>query len=761
MFVICVLVVMLSAMLVVGRAAEASSLQIVKSRKANATIVLGHDAIASERFAAKQLCDCIKQISGAELPVTDTAPAHGIRIYIGQTAAVRKLLPGFDWNTLKYDGILLRSIGSDIVLSGDRPRGSIYAVQELLENQLGVRWYAADETHIPKLANISISSLNTCYTPKLMYREAYFHNVMQEDGTFPVHLRMNGNHQQIKSEMGGHFAILGFVHTMSQLLQPDNYFGSHPEWYALRDGKRVPDAQLCLSNAEMRKQMVVRALEWIKQEPDAGIISISQNDNLCYCQCEQCKQLVKQTGSQSGALISFVNEVAAEIEKHYPDYLVETLAYQYTRHAPKKVKPRDNVIIRLCSIECNFGQPMTHKDNASFYKDMVDWGKIAKRLYIWNYVVNFSSYLIPHPNFEYLGDDLRTFTKNNVIGMFEQGDFFNRDCTMYPLKIYLLAKLMWNPELRDIDVMKDFMDGYYGPAGKQLLKAVLLMEAARKRSKIWLGCYVGLPTWYSCDELIALKRLYDQAYSSVQHNPKLAERVNIQRLALDHALILSKRYHAAKGCEVPGVKWSGIVDNFCKLSNSSGNNWICEQGRWEAHYETYLKSMITYGLDGNYAKIPTAVHGVKDTDWIDVQEPQIQYENEGLWVMVVADKESSNGYASEMPSIHDHWSMFYKLGKKELGWKTIDVSVDVKVVYAEGKAPNPQDVILNFGVENNDPAVENAKLAITAAQCPQGYHHFEIRSVAVKPEMMIYAGPTENSNIKAVRIDRIVIQPSK
>jgi hypothetical protein len=38
-----------------------------------------------------------------------------------------------------------------------------------------------------------------------------------------------------------------------------------------------------------------------------------------------------------------LNKVAEAVEKEFPDVLVESLAYQYTRKPPKTIKPRDNV----------------------------------------------------------------------------------------------------------------------------------------------------------------------------------------------------------------------------------------------------------------------------------------------------------------------------------------------------------------------------------------------------------------------------------
>ena len=42
------------------------------------------------------------------------------------------------------------------------------------------------------------------------------------------------------------------------------------------------------------------------------------------------------------------------------------------------------MIIRLCSIECNFAMPLTDPSNAPFQKDMNKWAAVSNRTYIWN-----------------------------------------------------------------------------------------------------------------------------------------------------------------------------------------------------------------------------------------------------------------------------------------------------------------------------------------------------------------------------------------
>ena len=99
--------------------------------------------------------------------------------------------------------------------------------------------------------------------------------------------------------------------------------------------------------------------------------------------------------SQAGALLDLVNEVADAVVEEHPDVLVGTLAYVYSRKAPKNVVPRPNVQIQLCSIESclihSLDDP-TCDQNAAFCRDLREWGKIAENINVWYYVANFSNY---------------------------------------------------------------------------------------------------------------------------------------------------------------------------------------------------------------------------------------------------------------------------------------------------------------------------------------------------------------------------------
>ena len=109
----------------------------------------------------------------------------------------------------------------------------------------------------------------------------------------------------------------------------------------------------------------------------------------------------------------------------------ETLAYQYTRKPPRLVRPRPNVIVRLCWIECSFVRPLTTGRNATFRKDLEGWTKIAGRLYVWDYVTNFSNYVQPHANFGSWARTSGSSTEKNVMACSSRAHI-NRGARRWP-----------------------------------------------------------------------------------------------------------------------------------------------------------------------------------------------------------------------------------------------------------------------------------------------------------------------------------------
>ncbi len=748
--------------------AQQKTFTIAQSGTPRVAIVIPTNAPIADKTAANELAAYLKQITGSDYPVYSptTTPAGIPRILIGQSEESKKLLGNIDWNELRFDGILIKFVGNDLILAGDKPRGTLYAVYTFLEEYLGCRWWTAESSYIPSSPNLSVKRINKMYIPPFMYRETYFAPVIHRNLEFASRLKLNGTHQSVPEAYGGHYNLIGFVHTADRFLPAATYFKDHPEWYSLVNGKRVGgqgEGQLCLTNEDMKAEFVKQALKQIELDPSAGMIAIDQNDNMNYCQCDKCSAVAKEEGGQSGVLIRFVNSVADEIVKSYPDFLVETLAYQYTRNAPKLARPRDNVIVRLCSGECDFASPMSSSNNASFYKDIQDWKNMAKRLYIWDYVVDFANLSISHPNWRVLAPNIRIFAANHVVGVFEQGDGFNSDATFGCMKTWVLSHLMWNPSLDQRKLMQEYANGYYGAAAPYLISYLDLTSDAIEKSKIQLTCGIGENlTYLKQKDMDRANDLFDKAELSVRNNPELLKRVRVARLALDHTWILHTQLNRTKVGTARGMDMKTICEDFISRSNSTGNNYIHEAGVMTADYYNYLRSMAvlpSIPASQRNPLVPKAVKGLKPEQWVDVQDSRMFLYMQGTKSFQVADEYASDSKAARLPGNLGDWAV-----QTHLDFTGIPVGTKVTVyVSVRAKLKAKSGIAFSAGIYDtiNGKSIIDRRFTIEEVKDSK-YHDYCLGTFTLQPGWYAYvAAPADDRQVEDVLVDRSFIVLSK
>lgn len=453
---------------------------LVKNGVSSYEIVLPPDAIAAEKYAAEELQNYLEKISGARLPIHTNPTANRRVILLGARADFAKLGFKFDPKELGTDGFALRTVGTRLVIAGGRPRGTLNGVYTFLEEQLGVRWFTPELELVRKTNSIHLPDLNEFKLPALETREVFWTEIMR-DPDFAARHRLNGNSYRLGDKHGGRLAVYHpFVHSFDALIPPGLYT-NHPEYFPLIKGKRTNGyVQRCLSNPDVLKLSIEKVRQWIRDNPQANIISVSQNDTFNYCECERCKSLDDAEGTPAASLLQYVNAIAAAVEKESPHVRIDTLAYQYTRKPPKTIRPHRNVIIRLCSIECCFAHPFdgcSSKANQRFVEDIKAWEPVAPLLYVWDYTPNFAHYQQPFPNFDAIQLNVKFFIKHNVRGLFEQGNYSSGgNGELGPLRAYLLAKLLWNPDTDLRRHVQEFTDSYYGQAAPEIREYVELLQ---------------------------------------------------------------------------------------------------------------------------------------------------------------------------------------------------------------------------------------------------------------------------------------------
>lgn len=511
-------------------------LHISRRGKPLVPIVLQRGATEPERYAAEELRTHLAQITGTPFELRETDTLLERALLIGHGALTERLRPDLKPNRLGAEEIAIECVGNYLLLTGGRPRGTLYAVYRFLHG-LGVRWWTPWATHIPKRRDLSVPAQNLREQPAFEYREPFWYHAF--DGDWAARNYSNGHRPALTNQHGGKIEYADFVHSSFRLVPPQTCFERHPEWYSLIDGKRRWEkAQLCWTNPALRAFLVERVRQILRAHPQAQIISISQEDWTGACECDNCRAVEAREGSAVAPILEAVNFIAEQLEREFPQVAFDTLAYWYTRKPTRTLRPRPNVIVRLCSIECSFAQPLEHPANADFADDIRGWSERCKRLYVWDYTTNFSHYLLPHPNYFVLGANLRFFHKHAVRGVFEQGAYQSRGGEMAELKAWLLAQLLWNPYQNEARLIDEFLRGYYGAAIRLIKEYLRLMADAARDFKMTCFTDPHKAPYLRYPVLRQAETLWERAERAVQATPDLRWRVQIARLSPWYAWLL-------------------------------------------------------------------------------------------------------------------------------------------------------------------------------------------------------------------------------
>jgi hypothetical protein len=542
---------------------QISAATIAENGVARTVIVVDPAASAAERYAARELASTLRQITGASFEIRTNTQAPDSALIVGPGSAASASFPEAPFGQLGAEEWVIRADGDRVLMAGGRPRGTLYAVSRFLQGACGVRWWTPWASEIPREPALRIAPLNVRGKPWFEYRDAYWQCAM--DAEWCWRNLCNGQRSDLTPERGGCVTYKYFVHSFYQLVPPETFFAGHPEWFSLVNGRRTAEnAQLCLSNPELRDFVVERVKQALRESPEARIISVSQNDCFNPCECANCKALDESEGSHAGSMIAFVNYVAEKIQPEFPNVAVDTLAYQYTRKPPATIRPRPNVIVRLCSIECNFRQPLDTPANDKFAADIRGWEHMTDRLYIWDYVTDFSHYVQPFPNWFTLGPNLRFFQSHHVRGVFEEGAYQTYGAEMAEMRAWVLAQLLWNPGQDDRALIREFLDGYYGAAGKPLERYLELMEKASESFNLTIGTRPDA-SFLHFETLAKAESLWQEAEAAVAQNDDLLARVRQGHLAVQYVW-LSRWNELRRECAQSAALWpiTAVRDDFAR-----------------------------------------------------------------------------------------------------------------------------------------------------------------------------------------------------
>ncbi len=354
------------------------------SGKAYKRIIIASDAPSSVHIAASDLKKYLQAVCKVDLAIKTATGEKTGNIYVGLNPELKKR--GFKLKGLKADSFkIINRNGNLYILGRDYSgppvsammmftrkevynsklkigafgeAGTLYGVYYFLEKFAGIRWYMPEElgTVIPEKNKLRIPNIDISISPDFSYRHPLL-CTFEQAPTNVLWYRRTG--------FGGSYPVQT-AHSFATFLIL-NYSKSHPEYFALVDGKRdfgnrcssVGGGHLCLTNPDVIKQWAKHICAYFKASPAQRVFPLAPGDGLSrICGCFKCQAEIDHkapgTGKFSNHIWGFVNKVAIEVAKKYPDKFIGCIAYEHYLDPPSNIPLSPNVAVMLCKLRCNF-----------------------------------------------------------------------------------------------------------------------------------------------------------------------------------------------------------------------------------------------------------------------------------------------------------------------------------------------------------------------------------------------------------------------
>ncbi|MBP1996042.1 DUF4838 domain-containing protein [Paenibacillus eucommiae] len=539
-------------------AADPEPLTIISNGTSEYVIEVRSNATQVELTAADELQDYLEQVSGVTLPIVPESGTPDKSFLIGPTAfAVTNGV-----NPTGEEEWAIKRIDNKIIITGGSQRGTLYGVYHFLEDVIGVRWWNIWEEYVPSESVIQVDQLDLAGEPAFGYRDMYINafayissntyilndptvmsDIKEAHSNFYVRNRLNGQFGFAPAEYGGtvSFGPPYFVHTASWYFNPADYIATHPEYFATVGG--VPGGQLCLENTELQNLFAEKLIDHIENSylvadqaglPRPTMFDISQND----AHGGVCAGSTNQYDDTTLNLM-FVNNIADKVALVYPEVKIETLAYMHYIDPPATVVPRDNVVIRFADLDRDNLHSLSHPNNSQTLSKLNAWQAISNELMVWQYGIDFQA-SGPLPSMYTYKEDFQLYRNLGMTGIFfEDESPITKD--MWDMKVWMQAKLMENPDLNLEDLMTDFTDGYYGPAGSYVMeyleKSKELADETTQRNDYFTTRTAAF-SYFTADFVAWAQAKFDSAEQLVENDPVLLRRLNHARSSLDRLIIL-------------------------------------------------------------------------------------------------------------------------------------------------------------------------------------------------------------------------------
>ena len=567
-------------------------------------------------FAAKELQTFLKQATGQDVPIVRKASDGKTALILGDCPSARAA--GLDVSELPEEGFRILRKGCSVFIAGrDDPkqdpsrfgrrhnyrRATLSGVYDFLERFADARFFFPGPygTVIPEKKGLFLpEKIEVVESPDMQLRSFYAGKPKTYDPEMTLSklrswesLRLRLSENQIN-----------YGHGLAFLDLPRRFGKTHPEYFALWNGKRYNDpklsfpGQLCY-NSGVREEIYQDAKAYFTGQPASSrgmkawhssvasgkYFCVMPQDSMHWCQCDECRKIVepgKRTTPEGRQAISnfmfrFTAEIADRLTRDGIDGYLTQMVYVPYDMLPDCEIPK-NVLLQLA---------VNGTVDRDLETDGVDDRRCEKKLRIWNEkigrkVTAWTYAMGKHMSKKIAGvPQMMPREAANFISAYRNyldGIFWEAETDFYLfnyLNYYIAAKMMWNNSLDAAALLDDHYSSMFGKG------APMVKEVFDELEKCWiegiinntvmdeLGPRVQVPgdldIWtkiYSPEKLARFEKLFSQAQNAAADDKGAVERIQfIRGQILGPLLETQKIFQAAQEAVdswrvyCPGAVW--------------------------------------------------------------------------------------------------------------------------------------------------------------------------------------------------------------
>ena len=542
---------------------------IVSNDAARATVAKGKSRgfECSDTTAVKVLADWIEKITDVRLQVVHKPQKDKAAIYVG-AAAIEAGVNLEDINSTTSEGLHIISDGkAKVLIAGQSDVATVKAVCRFLE-ELGCRYFMDHKLGevYPRKTTLTVGKFDITEKPGFMLRRIW--------GS-----RWTGQSLwKVWNGAGGLPMATG--HAWGKYVDQD-LFDTHPEYFALRDGRRRKGAWYCTSNPELRKVFARGLISYGGCNP-----SLSPPDGTGYCQCDRCRSqddhgnIEPSSGltSVTNRYMDFFDDVARKVAGVHPDWLLSFYCYaDYTQPPTLGRKLASNLIawiapLRYSRYHCIGGPNSSSRMQLARVID--GWASAVDHIAYRTYNFNCAECLVPFSKLGIWKHDIPYLKQKGCIGINLES---LANWEIYGPHLYHSIRLAYDPEADSDALMDDYFMKFYGlDSGPFMKQYWLSIDKAFADLKCESGSFYALHLVYTPQFLKKLQGLVENATSAVETDETYAARVAMTGEGLKNAVQYIRIREAINKGDFTSAKKiydDLFVRNEAELSKGFGNHY--------------------------------------------------------------------------------------------------------------------------------------------------------------------------------------------